>query len=832
MRIADRYTVREAIRHSARGGVFRAVDDRTGARVIVKQARAHVGAGLPGQDARDALRHEYEALGALRGIAAEPLHWHESGAHAFLVQSEVPGVPLARWVQEQRGATAGGLPTARLVELGRRLADLLGTVHARGLVFQDFTPNNIMIAADGTLTLIDAEHAAAPGALTLRAFTPGYGPPEQARGRRIGPAFGPAVDLFALGCVLCYAATGHSPAFLPDTSPARPVDGRMALLLATAAADDPAVRALAPAILGLTREAPGARWPLSRLRTFLDGLAAEGADAETLGDADGRVAVRPRADVPAAPGAAATADGVASTVGVADAHGTATAHGTGGADAVPGARPASPRSIAGGVAGTAGADDAVPEFEAYGPAARDALLADGLAHLVASMADPGGDPERLWPSGAFGRTTDPCNVQHGAAGVLAALVRADRVLDLPQVRAAAAAAGRWIGGRLDDVPRLLPGLYFGRAGTAWALYDAARHLGDEELAAGALRTALALPVRWPNPDVCHGAAGAGFAQLHLWRATGDERFLARAQSCADGLAEAVERDGDRVFWPVPDDFDSAMAGMRHFGFAHGVAGVGAFLLAAGTATGRADHVDLAVAAGDTLAAEAERGPWGARWRDSRDSAPGQGMLYHWCSGASGVGTFLIRLWQAHGDPRFRQLAEEAGAAVRHARWVSPSAACHGLAGNGHFLLDLADAVGGPYRAWADDLAAALYARHGLADGRRVLPDESGAEVRADYQTGLSGCVDFLLRLAHGGPRPWLADEDGQEAARSRYAGERPARDGRAGGPMSTRDVPGATVPASAAGGAVPAGAARKGRATAPDDPASAGADPVPTGAGA
>ncbi|MEC3992481.1 lanthionine synthetase LanC family protein [Actinacidiphila sp. DG2A-62] len=857
MRIADRYTVREAIRHSARGGVFRAVDDRTGARVIVKQARAHVGAGLPGQDARDALRHEYEALGALRGVAAEPLYWHESGAHAFLVQSEVPGVPLARWVQEQRGATAGGLPTARLVELGRRLADLLGRVHARGLVFQDFTPNNIMIAADGTLTLIDAEHAAAPGALTLRAFTPGYGPPEQTRGRRIGPAFGPAVDLFALGCVLCYAATGHSPAFLPDTSPARPVDGRMALLLATAAVDDPAVRALAPAIVGLTRETPGARWPLSRLRAFLDGLAEGSTDAEAPADAPakapdgGRVAVRPVADVPAAPaareaetsgtgsghgaarGAAATANAVATADGVGNGHSTPGPDvGAGGTDTTGGTGRTGDPGRTGVTRGTAGADDAVPEFEAYGPAVRDALVADGLAHLVATMADPAGDPERLWSSGAFGRTTDPCNVQHGAAGVLATLVRADRVLDLPRVRAAAAAAGRWIGGRLDDVPRLLPGLYFGRAGTAWALYDAARHLGDEELAAGALRTALTLPVRWPNPDVCHGAAGAGFAQLHLWRATGDERFLARAQSCADGLAEAVERDGDRVFWPVPDDFDSAMAGMRHFGFAHGVAGVGAFLLAAGTATGRADLLDLAVAAGDTLAAEAERGPWGARWRDGRDSAFGQGMLYHWCSGASGVGTFLIRLWRAHGDPRFRQLAEEAGAAVRHARWVSPSATCHGLAGNGHFLLDLADAVGGPYRAWADDLAACLYTRHGLADGRRVLPDESGAEVRADHQTGLSGCVDFLLRLAHGGPRPWLADEDGHGTTRSRDAAERPARDGRAGGSTSADGVPGPAVAPSAAGGAVPSGAARRGRATSAGAPASAGADPVPTGAGA
>lgn len=363
-------------------------------------------------------------------------------------------------------------------------------------------------------------------------------------------------------------------------------------------------------------------------------------------------------------------------------------------------------------------------------------------------------------------------MQHGAAGVLSVLVLADRALagvghagsadrtddDRARLLAAAARTAAWIDARRSTVPRLLPGLYFGRAGTAWALFDAARRLNDVETAEHAAQLALSLPVRWPNPDICHGAAGAGLAQLHLWRATGREEFLARVGMCADGLIEAAERDGGRVFWPVPQDADSVMAGMRHFGFAHGVAGVAAFLLAAGRATGRQAYLDAAAEAGDTLVAEAERGVWGARWRDARDSAPGQGMLYHWCSGSSGVGTFLLRLWRVTGDQAHRRLAEEAGAAVRHSRLLSPTAACHGLAGNGEFLLDLAAEFGGPYDAWADDLAAALYTRHTLADGRMVLPDESGADVRADYQTGLSGAVGFLLRLGHGGPRPWMAEE--------------------------------------------------------------------------
>lgn len=746
VRLRERYTVREAIRHTARGGVYRALDEQTGAQVIVKQARAHVGMGLPAGDARECLRREFASLTALGDLACAPVDFFEQSGRAFLVTSLVPGVPLARWVHEQWSDTRDGIGPDRLRELAVRLADLLSRVHARGLVYQDFTPNNIMLRPDGGLTLIDAEHCVAPGTVALRAFTPGYGPPEQVGEPRVAPALGPSTDLYALGAVLCYAATGFSPGLLPDVPATRPVHDRIALLLSAASRTSPAARDMAPAILGLTRNAPEERWSLDRLSRFLAG---------------------PRPD------AAPCTGGAAET----------------GAESGAGSAPCP-------AGGHAKPTDAEARSTAlWGDDARRRLVEDGLSFLVTSMRPPGDDGERLWSSGPFGRTTDPCNVQHGAAGVLAVLVRADRALggtgrtghpssaqdgpahpgprvDRAALRAAVARAAGWIDARRTEVPLLLPGLYFGRAGTAWALFDAAEHLGDQEMAARASRLALSLPVRWPNPDVCHGAAGAGLAQLHLWRKTGREEFLDRVVACADGLAAAVERDGGRVFWPVPEDFDSAMAGMRHFGFAHGVAGVAAFLLAAGRATGRQEYLDLAAEAGDTLVAEAERGPWGARWRDGRDNAPGQGMLYHWCSGASGIGTFLLRLWRVTGTPAHRLLAEEAGAAVRHSRFLSPAAACHGLAGNGEFLLDLAAEFGGPWDAWADDLAAVLHSRHALADGRMVLPDESGADVRADHQTGMAGCVGFLLRLGHGGPRAWMA-EDGPDrpATAARDAGD-------------------------------------------------------------
>ncbi|RKE17449.1 class IV lanthionine synthetase LanL [Streptomyces sp. TLI_171] len=384
---------------------------------------------------------------------------------------------------------------------------------------------------------------------------------------------------------------------------------------------------------------------------------------------------------------------------------------------------------------------------------RERLLRDGVEHLLATLRPEG---RRLWPTANFGSTTDPCAVQHGAAGPIALLTR---LADChPAARDGLRTAADWLERTLPAEPTLLPGLYFGRSGTAWALHDAARALDDPAMADRALDLAALIPLRSPNPDVCHGTAGAGLAQLHLWQATGDRTFLARAETCADHLAGAVQEDRDgRLRWQIPADFDSALAGLAHHGFAHGTAGIGAFLLATARATRRSDLRGLAVRAGDTLLAAADH-DGDAAWWGSGETVGGDTRMPNWCSGSSGVGTFLIRLWAATGETRFRTAAEAAGAAVLRSRWQTSPAACHGLAGNGQFLLDLAQLLHDPrYLHHAAELAGCLDARHAVRDGRRLIPDESVVDVVADYQTGTAGALDFLHRLQHGGPRPWMPE---------------------------------------------------------------------------
>lgn len=730
----ERFVVKEAVRHSARGGVYRALDERTGAEVVVKQARAHVGGHVTGDDARVLLRREAAMLTALGGLCPEVVHQFEKDGHAFLVMEYVAGRTLAAWVRERCADLGPGVDAEEALPLASRLTALLAEVHRRGYVYQDFSPNNIMVGDDGRLRLVDPEWAAPAGTWTHRAFTPGFGAPEQRGPRRWGPVHGPAVDLYALGGVLCYLASGVVPAFAADDED-RPVVERVRTLLAMTRAERPAVAALEPAVLGLLAERPEERWSLRRLAGFLDRRASS---------EDGKWSA---------------------------------------------ARPCSASSEGSGAAVPGGAREPAPKRESScgsrpservpPPGSLAELLADGLTYLdravpattdgrqdrgAAVSAAEGDDATGAraargtgtpWHRDGFAATTDPCAVQHGTAGVLAVLDNAAGILDRPGLTAAVARLAHWTGVRARKVPRVLPGLYFGRSGTAWALHSAAARLGDETLARTARELALAVPVRWHNPDVCHGAAGAGLAQVYFHDATRDDVYLDRVTDCADGLVATAETVGGRTVWPVPRDADSQLAGARHLGFAHGVAGIASFLLEAARVTGREAYADLAAAAGDTLVAEAERGPWGARWRPDLDHEPGTGLLYNWCSGSSGVGTFLLRLWRTTGDPRLLELAEEAGVAVHRSRWTASTATCHGIAGDGQFLLDLADEIpGGDHADRARDLADVLLLRAVRRDGLLLVPDESGVTVSPDQQTGVAGTVAFLLRLTHGGPRPW------------------------------------------------------------------------------
>ncbi|MEU0830819.1 serine/threonine-protein kinase [Streptomyces sp. NPDC005969] len=174
----------------------------------------------------------------------------------------VAGPPLSAAVTEH-----GPLPEQAVRTLGAGLAEALAVVHGQGLIHRDVKPSNVLLALDGP-RLIDfgiARAIDATASLTstgVSVGSPGYMAPEQIRGLEISGA----ADVFSLGAVLAYAATGDAP-FLGDSSAVLlykvvheepelgEIEGELRDVIATCLAKDPARR---PTPTELARQlAPG-----------------------------------------------------------------------------------------------------------------------------------------------------------------------------------------------------------------------------------------------------------------------------------------------------------------------------------------------------------------------------------------------------------------------------------------------------------------------------------------------------------------------------------------------------------------------------------------------
>ncbi|MEV6396456.1 serine/threonine-protein kinase [Streptomyces sp. NPDC051907] len=116
---------------------------------------------------------------------------------------------LAGPTLDQAVDTYGPMDDPTVRALANALAQTLHDIHAAGLVHRDLKPSNIVLTSAGP-RIIDFGIARPEHGLTLTTtgqipVTPGYGAPEQILGQRVGP---PA-DVFSLGAVLAYAASGH-----------------------------------------------------------------------------------------------------------------------------------------------------------------------------------------------------------------------------------------------------------------------------------------------------------------------------------------------------------------------------------------------------------------------------------------------------------------------------------------------------------------------------------------------------------------------------------------------------------------------------------------------
>jgi DNA-binding beta-propeller fold protein YncE len=197
------------------GGMGRVFLGRSagGRQVAVKVIHADLAAD---PEFRARFRREVDAARKVNGLYTAPLVDADlDGPTPWLATAYVPGPSLADAV-----AAHGPLPPASVLMLAAGLAESLTAIHAAGVVHRDLKPSTVLLADDGPRVIDFGISPAAEAGTPTRTGPvgwPGFMSPEQAEGRQVGPPS----DVFSLGAVLTFAATGHGPSGAGSTAALR-----------------------------------------------------------------------------------------------------------------------------------------------------------------------------------------------------------------------------------------------------------------------------------------------------------------------------------------------------------------------------------------------------------------------------------------------------------------------------------------------------------------------------------------------------------------------------------------------------------------------------------
>jgi len=192
------------IREIGRGGMgavwlAERADGSLKRQVALKLPRLAWGAGLAERMARE------------RDIAASLEHPHiarlydaglDQRGRPFLAFEYIDGQPIDAW------CAARDLDVAARLRLFVQVACAVAYAHARLVVHRDLKPSNVLLAEDGPRVIdFGISRALESNTVTSAGIvigSPAFMSPEQAEGHRVGPPS----DVFSLGGVLAFAATG------------------------------------------------------------------------------------------------------------------------------------------------------------------------------------------------------------------------------------------------------------------------------------------------------------------------------------------------------------------------------------------------------------------------------------------------------------------------------------------------------------------------------------------------------------------------------------------------------------------------------------------------
>jgi eukaryotic-like serine/threonine-protein kinase len=218
LKLVGRYEIIALLGEGGMGRVYRARDTQLGRMVAVKV--------LPQAFAADAdylRRFEQEARAAAALNHSGIMAVYDVGVHdgaPYLVSELLEGVTL------RERLAAGRVSFDTFLDFSTQVADALAAAHAKGIVHRDLKPENLFVCPGDRIKILDfglakltaaavSERVDVTGApLPIVATmphtvlgTPGYMPPEQARGEQTDHR----ADLFSFGCAAYEMLEGRRP---------------------------------------------------------------------------------------------------------------------------------------------------------------------------------------------------------------------------------------------------------------------------------------------------------------------------------------------------------------------------------------------------------------------------------------------------------------------------------------------------------------------------------------------------------------------------------------------------------------------------------------------
>lgn len=206
LRKLEKYLVEEEIGHGGMATVYRARDTVLDRRVALKVLHPHLRAAV---EARRRFQREARSVARLRHPRVLEIYDFsgESSEEAYIAAELLTGPTLKQWREKQRSVPAE-IAACFVIEVARALE----AAHEAGIVHRDVKPENVLLHEArmlkltdfGIADMVDAQSMTATGQIL---GSPGHMAPEQIEGKDTDKR----TDLFSLGTVLYYLATGRLP---------------------------------------------------------------------------------------------------------------------------------------------------------------------------------------------------------------------------------------------------------------------------------------------------------------------------------------------------------------------------------------------------------------------------------------------------------------------------------------------------------------------------------------------------------------------------------------------------------------------------------------------